>query len=372
MAPTRSPGTATLFLAGDVMTGRGIDQVLPHPADPRLYEASAKSANDYVTLAERKNGPISRPVSFEYVWGAALDELQRRQPDARIINLETAITDSGTAEPKGINYKMSPANAGVILAAGIDCCALANNHILDWGRPGLLETLHTLDKEGVRYAGAGPNSLSAAAPAILDIGKARLFVFSFASADSGVVRAWAVGPDRPGVNLIPGLSAQGAEKIAEKIGSLVGQQHPIIVSIHWGGNWGYAVPDEQKLFAHRLIDAGCADIIHGHSSHHVKGIEVYRGKLILYGCGDLINDYEGITGEEKYRNDLSLMYFPTIRCDDGMLTGLEMVPLCIHNMRLNRAERADAQFLADILNRQGNAFGTRVLLGTDNVLKLEW
>ena len=138
MAPTGSPGTATLFLAGDVMTGRGIDQVLPHPADPRLYEASAKSANDYVTLAERKNGPISRPVSFEYVWGAALDELERRQPDARIINLETAITDSGTPEPKGINYKMSPANAGVILAAGIDCCALANNHMLDWRRPGLL------------------------------------------------------------------------------------------------------------------------------------------------------------------------------------------------------------------------------------------
>ena len=99
---------------------------------------------------------------------------------------------------------------------------------------------------------------------------------------------------------------------------------------------------------------------------------MYRGKLILYGCGDLINDYEGITGEEKYRNDLSLMYFPTIRCDDGMLTGLEMVPLCIRNMRLNRADRADAQFLADILNRQGNTFGTRVLLGTDNVLKLEW
>ena len=372
MAPTQSPGTATLFLAGDVMTGRGIDQVLPHPADPRLYEAYARSANDYVMLAERANGSIPRPVSFEYVWGAALDELDRRQPDARIINLETAITQSATREPKGINYKMSPANAGVILAAGIDCCVLANNHMLDWGRPGLLETLHTLEKEGVRYAGAGPNSLSAAAPAILDIGKARLFVFSFASTDSGVVRAWAAGPEQPGVNLVPGLSAEGAEKIAEKIRSLVGQQHSIVISIHWGGNWGYPVPVEQKLFAHRLIDAGCADIIHGHSSHHVKGIEVYRGKLILYGCGDLINDYEGITSEKGYRNDLALMYFPTICRDDGMLTGLEMVPLCIRNMRLNRADRADAQFLTDILNRQGETFGTRVLLVTDNVLKLEW
>ena len=133
---------ATLFLAGDVMTGRGIDQVLPHPADPRLYDAFAKSANDYVMLAERENGPIQRPVSFEYDWGAALNELERRQPDARIINLETAITQSTAPESKGINYKMSPSNVGVILAAGIDCCVLANNHLLDWGRAGLLETLH--------------------------------------------------------------------------------------------------------------------------------------------------------------------------------------------------------------------------------------
>ncbi len=173
--PAESLKTVTLFLAGDVMTGRGVDQVLPHPCDPQIYEAHAMSAKDYVKLAEQANGPIERPMAFSEVWGDALAELDRRTPDARIINLETAVTQCADAEPKGINYRMSPGNADVITAAGIDCCVLANNHVLDWGRSGLLETLATLADAGVTYAGAGQDDKSAEAPAILTIpGNARL------------------------------------------------------------------------------------------------------------------------------------------------------------------------------------------------------
>ncbi|WP_045836989.1 CapA family protein [Hyphomicrobium sp. 99] len=372
MTPTRSPEAVTLFLAGDVMTGRGIDQILPHPADPHIYESYVRSAKDYVLLAERRNGPIPQPVSFEYVWGDALDELNRRRLDARIINLETAITNSASAEPKGINYKMSPANVGVIRTAGIDCCVLANNHILDWGPSGLLETLHTLNRVGVQFTGAGCDAARATAPAIVDRGNSRLFVFSLACVDSGVPHEWAAGSERPGINLVPALSGDAAEEIIERIHTAVGKKHPVIVSIHWGGNWGYPVPEQHRLFAYRLIDAGCVDVIHGHSSHHAKGIEVYRGKLILYGCGDLINDYEGIEGWEQYRSDLALMYFPAIRTTDGSLAGLEMTPLQIRNMRLNRAARTDVEHLARILNREGKVFGTEVLIETDNTLKLKW
>ena len=67
-----------LFLAGDLMCGRAIDQILPHPGDPRLYEAYVKDAGDYVRLAERRNGAIPRPVDFAYVWGWALDAPTRR------------------------------------------------------------------------------------------------------------------------------------------------------------------------------------------------------------------------------------------------------------------------------------------------------
>ena len=158
--PTISTNTITLFLAGDVMTGRGIDQILPHPGDPRLYEPYIRDARDYVRLAERRHGTIERPVSFDYPWGDALVELQRVVPDARIINLETAITVSDRYRPKGINYRMNPDNVPCITAAKIDCCVLANNHVLDWGPSGLLETLDSLRGAGLRTAGAGKDDAS--------------------------------------------------------------------------------------------------------------------------------------------------------------------------------------------------------------------
>src|SRR5690349_19498607 len=123
-----------VFLCGDVMTGRGIDQLLPHPGNPVLYEDHVRDARGYVQLAEIVNGPIPRPVEFEYIWGDALGELQRAGTDVRIINLETSITRDGDPWPnKGIHYRMHPLNAGCIPAARIDCCCLANNHVLDWG-----------------------------------------------------------------------------------------------------------------------------------------------------------------------------------------------------------------------------------------------
>ena len=77
----------TLFLCGDVMTARGIDQVLPHPGDPALHEPYLKSARAYVRLAEKAHGTIPRPVAFDYVWGDALGEWGRVRPDVRIVNL---------------------------------------------------------------------------------------------------------------------------------------------------------------------------------------------------------------------------------------------------------------------------------------------
>lgn len=106
-ASSRDTQTITLFLCGDVMTGRGIDQVLPYPSNPQIYEPYLTSARGYVKLAEEVNGPIPKPVDFPYIWGHALEELQRTDPDARIINLETAVTTSSELwAGKGINYRI--------------------------------------------------------------------------------------------------------------------------------------------------------------------------------------------------------------------------------------------------------------------------
>ena len=215
-ATSMEPSTVSLFLAGDVMTGRGVDQILPHPGDDRLHENCVKSALEYVRLAELANGPIPRPVAFDYVWGAALLELDRRNPDARIINLETAVTTSTVYEAKGINYKMNPTNMPAITTAGIDCCVLANNHVLDWGRTGLIETLTVLEQAGVQQSGAGRDRAKAAFPAVLDTRKgARVLVFAFACTSSGVPRRWAAAVGKPGVNVLPSLTVEHAKRVAD-------------------------------------------------------------------------------------------------------------------------------------------------------------
>ena len=362
-----------VFVCGDVMTGQGIDQVLPQPGDPILYEPYARDAGVYVRLAERVNGAIPRPVDFSYLWGDALEELERAGTDVRIIKLETSITSSEDSWPgKEIHYRMHPRNIGSLTAASIDCCCLANNPLLDWGYKGLAETLETLDLAGVPRAGAGGNAAEAAAPAVLDVpGKGRVLVFSFGSTTSGIPGAWGAAGDRPGVNLLEDLSEETARRVGSQIRAAKRPADVVVASIHWGGNWGYDVPDEQIRFAHRLVEEG-VEIVHGHSSHHVKGIEVYRERLILYGCGDFLDDYEGIGGHEEFRDDLRLVYLIRVDPRHGRLVEARLVPLQARRFRLNRATEADATWLRDLLNRLGAPFGTHVQLQADNSMTLRW
>jgi poly-gamma-glutamate synthesis protein (capsule biosynthesis protein) len=368
-----APQTVRLFLCGDLMTGRGIDQVLAHPCDPALHESYVRSAIDYVRLAEEANGPIPRGLGPAYIWGVALEELGRARPDARIVNLETSITRSDEFVPKGINYRMSPENAGCLAAAGIDCCVLANNHVRDWGISGLLDTLATLERLNIKVAGAGRNRGEAALPAVLDVaGKGRVLVFSFASPTSGTPADWAATRDSPGVNFLPDLSDAALARICEQTARVRQPHDVIVVSIHWGPNWGYEVPGSQTAFARGLIDKAGASIVHGHSSHHPKGMEVYRDHLILYGCGDFLNDYEGIERHAEYRDDLPLMYFPEIDPSRGDLIALETVPLQIRRFRLTRPVRRDVTWLQRTLDRESERFGARVTQEADWRLALTW
>ena len=366
-------GRLTLFLSGDVMTGRGIDQALLHPSSPRIHEDFMSSALGYLELAERASGPIPRPVGSSYIWGDALAELETRAPDLRIVNLETSITTSEDAWPKGINYRMHPRNAACLSAARLDLCVLANNHVLDWGVDGLVETLETLRGIGIASAGAGRTLEQAERPAALDVrGGARILVFGLGSPTAGIPPDWAARPERPGVRLLGDLSSQAARQVAEQIERWRRPGDIVMVSIHWGGNWGYAVPSEQRDFAHRLVDEAGVDLVHGHSSHHPKGIEVYNGRLVLHGCGDFVNDYEGISGYEEYRSHLVLAYFVTVDAASGRLVALEMVPFETRRFRLQRAARAAAEWLHGMLQREGRALGTRVELTADGALGVLW
>jgi poly-gamma-glutamate capsule biosynthesis protein CapA/YwtB (metallophosphatase superfamily) len=362
-----------LFLCGDVMTGRGIDQALSHPVNPVLYEPYVRDAREYVALAEKAHGLIPRPLSPDYIWGDALHELERAHADLRIVNLETAITLAEAPWPyKGIHYRMHPQNIGCLSAAKISACALANNHLLDWGYDGLSETLKILDAAGIAHAGAGNDAEDAMQPAVFDTaGNGRMLLFSFGSTTSGIPQDWKATSISPGVNLLDDLSEATAVGVADQMRAHQQPGDLVIASIHWGSNWGYEIPRDQIAFAHRLIEEGIA-IVHGHSSHHVKAIEVFKGRLILYGCGDFLTDYEGISGYEMYRGDLALIYLIEFDSCSGELIATRLVPMRMQRFRLERASAVDAEWLCKLLNELGAQFSTGARLEKDNSFTLEW
>ncbi|MBS3804168.1 MAG: CapA family protein [Oleiphilaceae bacterium] len=356
------------------MTGRGIDQILPEAGGPRLFEPYVKDARNYIALAERRNGPIDRPVRPDYIWGDALQELNQRQPDLRFINLETSITTSDSPWPdKSIHYRMHPGNIDCLMAAHPHGCSVANNHVLDWDYPGLRDTLSFLNKAGIKPVGAGERLPQAARPAIFDLGrKRRVIVCACAVQTSGVPESWGATADREGVFRLPDLSDASVDRIADIIMPLKRAGDLAVLSIHWGSNWGYHLETGQDMFAHRVIDRAGVDLVHGHSSHHPRGMEVYREKLILYGCGDFINDYEGIGGHEDYRGDLVLMYFPRLCHETGKLQSLDMVPLQMHRFQLRHPVWQDREWLASTLAKINRTLGTTCDLEPEGFLKLAW
>jgi poly-gamma-glutamate synthesis protein (capsule biosynthesis protein) len=388
-----------IFLCGDVMTGRGIDQILPYPSNPKLKEPFVKDARDYIIFAEEVNGKINYPVSFDYIWGDALKELEKEKVDIRIINLETTITTSDNFLPKGINYRMNPKNIDVLKVFKVDVACLANNHILDFGEEGLLETIETLKKNGILTVGAGKNIEEASKPVVIKIDpfqkvrveseKFSVIIFNYADVSSGVPIWWKAEKNKAGVNLwdadytdltqtrqnkiskwpafhsasYTSSSAESAfystksalNKISAGSASSSVKSAFKIFSIHWGPNWGYEISEEERNFAHRLIDEANIDIVFGHSSHHFKGIETYKGKLIIYGAGDFINDYEGIGGYEEFRGDLVLSY--VVEIENLKINKLILLPFRIKKFRLNYCTDEEIDWIFNVLKRESKIYG---------------
>ena len=364
----------TIFLGGDVMTGRGIDQIQKHPSDPNLCEAWARSALEYLDLAEQKNGAIPRSVDPGYIWGDALGALDEAGPAVRIINLETAVTDRGDPWPnKGIHYRMHPDNLDSITIAKIDCCVLANNHILDWSLPGLVQTLNSLEEVGLVGVGAGNDVTAAEAPLVIDVpGGRRVVILALGMASSGIPETWAAETGRSGVAFSRTLSSAEVDSVAARVATVASPGDLVVASIHWGPNWGYQVSSSHWRFARALIDRAGVHLVHGHSSHHPLGMEVYRGRLILYGCGDLINDYEGIRGHDDYRPDLGFLYLVTVDPTAGQLLQLELVPVRRRRFRLALASAEERNWLKTTLTHAGKPMGTSIEATGEGRLFLRW
>jgi poly-gamma-glutamate synthesis protein (capsule biosynthesis protein) len=200
-----------------------------------------------------------------------------------------------------------------------------------------------------------------------------VLVFALGMSSSGIPPDWAATADLAGVAYAPEAATTAATAAAEAATTVERVRRAkragdiVVASVHWGSNWGYHVPLDQLRFAHALVDGG-VDVVHGHSSHHPRPVEVYRDRLILYGCGDFIDDYEGISGYEQYRDDLRLAHLVSVAADTGRLTDLRMVPLRSRRMRLEPAPDEDRTWLRATLARISE--GADIALEPDGALRL--
>jgi poly-gamma-glutamate capsule biosynthesis protein CapA/YwtB (metallophosphatase superfamily) len=279
----------------------------------------------------------------EYPWGDTLSLFH--DADVRICNLECAISDWGTpwsATPKVFHFRSDAKNVDILRAAHIDAVPLANNHILDFEYEGLYHTINNLDAAGIHHAGAGNSIRDASEPATWEIKGIKLGLIAFTDNEPG----WEAAEERPGIFYVPiTLKDKRAEKLLEVVSETKDAVDLLVVSTHWGPNWGYAPPAEHIPFAYALIDAG-ADIIFGHSGHVVRGIEIYKHKPIMYCTGDFIDDY---AVDEIERNDRSFVF--VVETDRHSISRLLLYPTVIQNFQARRAENGEREAIVAKMQR---------------------
>jgi poly-gamma-glutamate synthesis protein (capsule biosynthesis protein) len=313
---------ATLALLGDVMLGRGVS-------------------------AELGDRP---PQSF---WGNVLPHLQ--SADAIIANLECTLTprtDPWQKIAKGFHFRADPHAVEILRAARVRCVSLANNHTMDFGEEGLLDTLRCLDRAEIQHAGAGSNLAEAEEPTIIDAAGLRVGLIAFTDHDA----ASAAGPTSPGTNFV-----EIATDVATRAGVARAAEHArkagaefVILSLHWGPNMELAPSLLFRAFAHLAIEDG-VDLIYGHSAHIFQGVEQYQKGLILYDTGDILDDYPV---DPMLRCDWSFLFLVSIG-KQGLLS-LRMIPVRQDYAQVNLAIGLDFEAIVERMRRQCAKLGTPV------------
>lgn len=308
--------TLTIGLTGDVMLGRTLDSI----------------------ISQR---------GYNYPWGDVLPLMKKT--DLNIINLETTLTYSQKAEIKVFNFKTSPDKSQSLVNANVGIANLANNHILDFSNEGLLETIATLDKAGIKHVGAGINSVAASSPVVITKNGIRVGVLGFTDNE----QRWKADT-QPGINYIDLEDNAEKEKILDAIEILRREVNIIFVSIHWGPNMRETPSTDFIRLAHAMIDRG-ANVIHGHSAHILQGIEYYNKNLILYDTGDFVDDY---AIDPDLRNDLSAFFCITI--NKLGVRQLKIIPVRIFHYQVNQALDKDYLWVINRIKVLSSAFNTHV------------
>ena len=286
----------------------------------------------------------------EYPWGDTLSTLHGA--DWRFCNLECVISDRGepwSAYPKAFHFRSAAKNVAVLRAAQMNAVSLANNHVLDYGYDALCEMLEILDRNGILHSGAGMNFEEASRLASAEVAGRKLGLLAFTDNEP----EWEATGNRPGVFYVPvDRHDARAGRLLEIIHGHAKTVDLLIISAHWGPNWGHAPPREHVGFAHAMVEAG-AGVVFGHSSHVFRGIEFHRSRPVVYGGGTFIDDY---AVDKVERNDESFIYM--METEDGTPRGLRLYPIVIRNFQAGRAGAEQGRRIADKMQHLCHTFHT--------------
>lgn len=286
----------------------------------------------------------------EYPWGDTLTAF--KGADARIINLECVISDRGepwSPKTKAFHFRTDSRNIDVLKAAGIDAVSIANNHSLDYGFDALFDMLELLDRAGIRRAGAGKDLDEASAPAFFDIKGKRCALLAFTDNEP----AWEAGPESPGVYYVPvDATDRRAGALFERVGEARKKADFVVVSAHWGPNWGYRPRQNHRPFGRKLIESG-AHVVFGHSCHVFQGIEFQNGGALIYSSGNFIDDY---AIDETERNDESFIFTADF---DERVRSIHLRPTIIDEFSAHLAGYPRAELIAAKMKNLCNEMGSR-------------
>ena len=309
-----------------------------------------------------------RQRSDTAVWGDVLERL--RGLDGLFVNLECCLSERGqpwqrTRRP--FHFRANPDWAVPALqAAGVDCCALANNHVLDYEEVALRDTLDHLDDGDIARAGAGETREAAFEPALVAVKDLDVAFVSFTDNT----------PEYAATSTTPGTAHVDIDVDDEETRTVVSEtlqdarEHDpdlLVASLHWGPNMVEEPPESFREFGRWLVDHG-VDVIHGHSAHVFHGIEVYDGRPVLYDAGDFVDDY---AVDESLRNDRSFLFELSVT-DAGELSELRLTPTEIYDYSVHRARDDVAEWSRNRMRELSKPFGTQFERDGDQlVLPLE-
>ena len=312
-----------LGLAGDVMLGRKVDE------RQRCRDAAA-------------------------VWGDLLGRL--RELDGFLINLECCLSTRGepwTRTHRPFHFRADPGQAVPALdAAGVDCCALANNHLLDYGPVALGDTLDQLDAVGIARTGAGRTLEEALEPGFLVVGGLDVAVVSL----TDNTPEYAAGEGSPGVARVEFdvEDDRTRDLVGEALSRAVDADPDLLVaSLHWGPNMVEAPSASYRAFARWLAEAG-VDLVHGHSAHVFQGIEVIDGVPVLYDTGDFVDDY---AVDPDLRNDRSFLFEARV-ARNGTVEAVRLWPTEIEDCRVTTAGPRAARWSRERMRELSAPYGT--------------